>query len=74
MTKDEKKKRNVKSSDFLERKLGAVRLDRIPDNNSVYRFIKERKIPDSVHERLYVIYDEKNLERIDKKYKGTVGR
>ena len=69
---EKKKKRNVKSSDFLERKLGAVRLDRIPDNNSVYRFIKERKIPASVHERLYLIYDEKKLERIDPKYKGRI--
>jgi hypothetical protein len=68
----EKKKKTVRGSDFLERKLGAVRLDRIPNNNSVYRFIKERKIPDAVHERLYVIYDEKNLERIDKKYKGRI--
>ena len=66
------KKKTMKSFDFLEKKLGAVRLDHIPNNNSVYRFIKDRKIPDSVHERLYVIYDEKKLERVAPAYKGRI--
>ena len=73
MAKGQKeKKKTMKSFDFLEKKLGAVRLDHIPNNNSVYRFIKDRKIPDSVHERLYVIYDEKKLERVAPAYKGRI--
>ena len=63
-----RKGRNVS---FLE-SLGAERVDRIPKNHSVHLFINERRIPDSVLNRLYFVHDDKVLEKVDPVYEGRI--
>ncbi|MCP4123671.1 MAG: hypothetical protein GY751_18125 [Bacteroidetes bacterium] len=66
-----KKDKSV-NSDYFETVLGAQRVDRIPLNHNVYLFLNKRRIPKSAYERLYFIHDDKNLEKVDKKYHGRI--
>jgi len=66
-----KRKRRVRDVRFLE-DLGAERVDRIPRNHVVHRFINDRRIPDSSLNRLYYIHDDNALEKVDPIYKNRI--
>lgn len=66
-----KRKRRVRDVSFLE-DLGAERVDRIPKNHVVHRFINDRRIPDSSLNRLYYIHDDNALEKVDPIYKNRI--
>ncbi len=77
VTKGKKHKKSVPkkskiTSDYFETVLGAQRVDRIPLNHNVYLFLHKRRIPKSAYERLYFIHDDKDLEKVDKKYQGRI--
>jgi len=71
-TKASRKKKTPKISVSYLEKLGAERVDRIPKNHAVHKFINDRRIPDSSLDRLYYIHDDKNLEKIDPIYRDRI--
>ena len=70
--KSSKKRVKQLNTSFLDIKLGAERIDRIPKNHAVHLFIENRKIPDSVLGRLYYVHDDIVLEKISPVYKGRI--
>ena len=69
--KRKKKKRRIRDVSFLEN-LGAERIDRIPKNHAVHQFVNERRIPDSMLERLYYVHDDKVLEKVSPIYRDRI--
>mgnify|MGYP003651185446 FL=1 len=65
------KKRRGRDITFLEN-LGAERIDRIPKNHVVHRFINDRQIPDETLSRLYYVHDDKVLEKVDPRYRDRI--
>ena len=70
--KNNKKPETITNGDYFEDVLGAQRLDRIPANHNVFLFTNKRRIPKSANDRLYFVHDDKNLEKVDKKYHGRI--
>ena len=66
-----KRKRRVRDVSYLEN-LGIERIDHIPKNHAVHQFINNRRIPDSVLNRLYYVHDDKILEKIDPIYRDRI--
>ncbi len=48
------------------------RLDSLPQDHEVIKYVNERKIPESVFDRLYYVDDIRNLSQLNAKYKDSL--